>query len=136
MAMARRRSDKPTERPPAIDIVSRLQRIESELPPSERRVAQIVSRDYEAATRMTIADLSGKAKVSQPTVTRFDMNWGHVLLLCSDGLTRHVSDDRIRDVLRSMTSAQQACETLLQEALDDGGTDNITVIVGRAVPQG
>ena len=49
---------------------------------------------------------------NQPTVTRFDMNWGHVLLLCSDGLTRHVSDDRIREVLRSMTSARQACETL------------------------
>ena len=61
---------------------------------------------------------------------------GDVLLLCSDGLTRHVSDERIRDVLRSMTSAKQACETLLQEALDDGGTDNITVIVGRAVPRG
>src|SRR6476469_10380295 len=70
---------------------------------------------------------------SQPTVTRFDMNWGHVLLLCSDGLTRHVSDDRIRDVLRSMTSAQQACETLLQDALDGGGTDNITIAIGRAV---
>ncbi len=70
---------------------------------------------------------------NQPTVTRFDMDWGHVLLLCSDGLTRHVSDDRIREVLRSMTSARQACETLLQEALDGGGTDNITVVVGRAV---
>ena len=70
---------------------------------------------------------------NQPTVTRFDMNWGHVLLLCSDGLTRHVSDDRIREVLRSMTSARQASETLLQEALDGGGTDNITVVVARAV---
>src|SRR5262245_28254375 len=70
---------------------------------------------------------------SQPTVTRFDMNWGTVLLLCSDGLTRHVSDDRIREVLRSMTSAKQACETLLQDALDGGGTDNITIVVGRAV---
>ena len=49
---------------------------------------------------------------TQPTVTRFDMNWGHVVLLCSDGLTRHVSDDRIREVLRSMTSARQACEAL------------------------
>jgi protein phosphatase len=70
---------------------------------------------------------------NQPTVTRFDMNWGHVVLLCSDGLTRHVSDDRIREVLRSMTSARQACEALLQEALDGGGTDNITVVVARAV---
>jgi serine/threonine protein phosphatase PrpC len=70
---------------------------------------------------------------TQPTVTRFDMTWGHVLLLCSDGLTRHVSDDRIRDALRSMTSARQACETLLQNALDGGGGDNITVVVGRAM---
>ncbi len=70
---------------------------------------------------------------SDPKVTRFDMTWGHVLLLCSDGLTRHVSDDRIREVLRSMTSAKQACETLLREALDGGGTDNITVVIGRAV---
>ena len=58
---------------------------------------------------------------------------GDVYLLCSDGLTRHVSDDRIREVLRSMTSARQACESLLQEALDGGGTDNITVVVARAV---
>jgi protein phosphatase len=70
---------------------------------------------------------------TDPTVTRFDMDWGHVLLLCSDGLTRHVTDERIRDVLRSMTSAKQACEVLLQEALDDGGSDNITILVGRAV---
>ena len=70
---------------------------------------------------------------THPTVTRFDMNWGHVLLLCSDGLTRHVTDERIRDVLRSMTSAKQACETLLKEALEGGGSDNITIVVGRAV---
>ena len=72
---------------------------------------------------------------TDPTVTRFDLAWGHVMLLCSDGLTRHVSDDRIRDVLRSMTSAQQACEDLLREALDGGGTDNITIVVGRALPR-
>jgi protein phosphatase len=70
---------------------------------------------------------------TEPKVARVDMTWGHVLLLCSDGLTRHVTDDRIRDVLRSMSSARQACETLLQEALDGGGTDNITIVVGRAV---
>jgi PPM family protein phosphatase len=70
---------------------------------------------------------------TDPQVTRFDMTWGNVLLLCSDGLTRHVNDERIRDVLGKMTSAKQACETLLREALDDGGSDNITVVVGRAV---
>jgi serine/threonine protein phosphatase PrpC len=46
-----------------------------------------------------------------------------------------VSDARIRDVLRSMTSARQACDTLLQDALDGGGSDNVTVVIGRAVKE-
>ena len=72
---------------------------------------------------------------SMPIVSRIPAEWNNVHLLCSDGLTRHVSDDRIREVLTTMTTAKQACETLLQEALDDGGTDNITVVVGRAIPE-
>jgi serine/threonine protein phosphatase PrpC len=70
---------------------------------------------------------------SAPAITRLDNDWKSVHLLCSDGLTKHVSDDRIRERLATMTSARQACEVLLQDALDDGGTDNITIIVGRAV---
>ena len=70
-----------------------------------------------------------------PVVTRLDMTWGTVLLLCSDGLTNHVSDDRIRERLRGMQSARQVCEDLLGDALQDGGSDNITIIVGRALPR-
>ena len=72
---------------------------------------------------------------SMPIVSRIPAEWHNVHLLCSDGLTRHVSDDRIREVLTTMTTAKQACETLLQEALDDGGSDNITIVVGRAIPE-
>lgn len=94
----------------------------------------VMKAEQAAGTRLahTLTSSIGGSE-THPKVTRFDMSWGHVLLLCSDGLTRHVSDARIRDVLRSMTSARQACETLLQEALDGGGSDNITVVVGRAV---
>lgn len=68
-----------------------------------------------------------------PIVTRLDQVWGDAGLLCSDGLTRHVGDDRIRERLATMTSARQACESLLEDALDAGGTDNITILVGRSV---
>lgn len=68
-----------------------------------------------------------------PVVTRVVRDWGTVVLLCSDGLTKHVSDERIREVLSSMTSARQAAEQLLQDALDDGGSDNVTIIVGRTL---
>lgn len=68
-----------------------------------------------------------------PVVTAIEQDWGTVHLLCTDGLTKHVSDERIRERLTTMTSAEQACRDLLQDALDDGGTDNVTIIVGRAV---
>ncbi len=99
--------------------------------------AGVMTAEAAAGTRLahTLSSSIG-GRQTDPKVTRFDMAWGHVLLLCSDGLTRHVPDERIRDVLRTMTSAQQACEELLREALDGGGSDNITIIVGRALPQG
>jgi len=70
-----------------------------------------------------------------PTVTRTQNDWTTVHLLCSDGLTKHVSDERIRERLMSMTSSRQVCEDLLQDALDDGGTDNITIVVGCPKPR-
>ena len=69
-----------------------------------------------------------------PVVKRLPSSWSTTHLLCTDGLTKHVSDERIAERLRRMESAQQVCEQLLQDALDAGGTDNITIVVGRAVP--
>jgi len=69
-----------------------------------------------------------------PVVTRMASDWEAVHLLCSDGLTKHVSDEQITERLRTMTSARQVCEQLLQDALDGGGTDNVSIIVGRVVP--
>jgi serine/threonine protein phosphatase PrpC len=71
-----------------------------------------------------------------PVVTLMDQRWGDVGLLCSDGLTKHVSDARIRERLYTMTSAKQACEGLLEDALAGGGSDNITILVGRTRPPG
>ena len=71
---------------------------------------------------------------SSPVVSQLEMTWDTVVLLCSDGLTNHVSDEQIRERLRSMRSARQVCEDLLQEALEGGGSDNITIVVGRPRP--
>ena len=71
-----------------------------------------------------------------PVVSRIPNSWENIHLLASDGLTKHVPDERIAERLGAMQSARQVCEDLLQDALDGGGTDNITIIVGRAVPHG
>jgi len=96
----------------------------------------VLARADAAGTRLarTLSSSLG-GRQTDPVVTRFDNDWGTVVLLCSDGLTAHVSDDRIREHLRSMTTAKQVCEDLLREALEDGGSDNITIIVGRPLPR-
>jgi len=68
-----------------------------------------------------------------PVITRIPNSWETIHLLCSDGLTRHVPDERIAERLGAMESAKQVSEALLQDALDGGGTDNITILVARKI---
>src|SRR5262245_22066217 len=49
---------------------------------------------------------------------------GDRILLCSDGLTDMVSDDRIAATLASVAGAQAACDALIACALENGGRDN------------
>ncbi len=56
---------------------------------------------------------------------------GDVLVLCSDGLTRHVPDDSIAEVVTNTVDLQQACTLLVDAAKDGGGEDNITCLLLR-----
>jgi PPM family protein phosphatase len=51
------------------------------------------------------------------------------VLLCSDGLTDLVDDEAITRIMTETTRSSDACERLVQLALDRGGRDNVTVIV-------
>ncbi len=91
-----------------------------------------------AAAKTPMANVLSSAiggDTTHPVVTRLNADWHNVHLMCSDGLTRHVTDERIAEVLSSMTSAKQAAEQLLQDALDAGGSDNITIILGGPKPK-
>ena len=59
-----------------------------------------------------------------------DVREGDVYLLCSDGLTNHVNDEEIRDILFKLGPAEAAWN-LVAKALLGGGSDNTTVIVVR-----
>jgi PPM family protein phosphatase len=56
---------------------------------------------------------------------------GDVLLLCSDGLTSMIGEDRIGGILSSADSLDSAADELIREANEAGGRDNITVILFR-----
>lgn len=81
-------------------------------------------------TNVLISSIGGEE--ATPEVSRFDVSRpGTVLLLCSDGLTKHASDEEIAAELGRMESSEQLCHTLLDLALERGGKDNITVLAGR-----
>lgn len=56
---------------------------------------------------------------------------GDQILLCTDGLTDLVPDETIREVLRKAGTSHDACDALLDLALESGGRDNVTVVLGR-----
>jgi len=72
------------------------------------------------------------ADEAMPVVTRVEIPRGCVLLLATDGLTKHVTDAEIKAHIAAMTSSEQVCRSLLALALERGGTDNITLIAARA----
>ena len=67
-----------------------------------------------------------------PVIGLVDLQPGDTLLLCTDGLSKHVADQRIVELLVGADSADAACRALVDAALAEGGTDNITAVVARA----
>jgi len=53
------------------------------------------------------------------------------MLLCTDGLTKHVAEDEITEQLATVKSSEMICRNLIDLALARGGTDNVTVVTGR-----
>jgi len=76
--------------------------------------------------RNTITRCLGQRATVQPDLFQEALQPGDRLLLCSDGITRHVADE---EILRIATSAEPktACEQLVELANQRGGSDNITV---------
>jgi PPM family protein phosphatase len=54
---------------------------------------------------------------------------GDRILLCSDGLTNEVSNERIESTLRRISDPQEVAQELVRQARANGGNDNITVVV-------
>ena len=56
---------------------------------------------------------------------------GDVVLLCSDGLTSMISEERVRAILAEHSNLDEAADALIREANEAGGRDNITVVLFR-----
>ena len=73
----------------------------------------------------------GMADRTEVDVSTWDLEPGDVCMVCCDGLTGMVRDERIAEILSREPELQKACQQLVDEANGNGGVDNITVALVR-----
>jgi serine/threonine protein phosphatase PrpC len=80
--------------------------------------------------RHVLTQALGMPSPVRPSVSSYPLEQEDLLLLCSDGLTKMLEDDDIRDIfIAAKGDPIQTCDNLISESLDRGGADNVTVIV-------
>lgn len=78
--------------------------------------------------RNVITRALGSEEIVHADIFEIEFYKNDILLLCTDGLTTHVSDDKMLDIIKEYGSSQSVQE-LIKQANDNGGTDNITIII-------
>jgi protein phosphatase len=84
--------------------------------------------------RNTLWNCIGAGTDVRPDVYRATLEPGDELLLCTDGLTRKLTEASISDTLKASGTPGAAVEALVEAANAAGGEDNITVVVARVLP--
>ena len=64
-----------------------------------------------------------------PDFFEVDLQEGDIVLMCTDGLTNMVSDEDIRDIIRSSSKLKTVGDRLIAKGRENGGADNLSVIL-------
>jgi serine/threonine protein phosphatase PrpC len=91
------------------------------------------SREARAA-RYRLTRYAGHPDEPEPDVLDVSLRAGDVFLLCTDGIADQVSYERITQLLGTTPDPAAAVQSLLEDSLAAGGTDNATAVVVRAEP--
>ena len=81
------------------------------------------------------ARMVGNGAVSEPNVERVALRRGEMLVICSDGVHKHVQPDELSRVLHGSAPLVRCCGRLLALARARGSNDDATVLVVRREPR-
>ena len=97
----------------------------------EAGVLQAEEAEHSPFSHMLWNVVGGDTHDLTSEVHKLHMRPGDSLLLCSDGLSKHVTAENILKPLNDAQSLEETCGQLVSSAKSAGGSDNITVIVAR-----
>lgn len=97
------------------------------------RLGRMTTREaLQSPLKNVITRALGTQSQVTPDVFEFEAEPGDLFLLCSDGLTRELSDPMIEDLLMRELSLETLSTQLVEAAKKAGGHDNITCLLVRA----
>lgn len=77
--------------------------------------------------KSAITKAVGTEEKIKPDSRSFDMEDGDLVLMVTDGLTNEISDEKIENIVKDKTDPYEISSLLIEEAINNGGRDNITV---------
>lgn len=82
-------------------------------------------------SRNVISRALGAEEGVEVDMTTIEIDDGTAFLLCSDGITRHIQDDELRELLGSRMSLEELCDEMKKRCYERGAEDNLTAVVVR-----
>jgi protein phosphatase len=97
-----------------------------------RRGLMTLEEAEQSKMQNVIVRALGTDVVVEPDLADYEFHSQDVLLLCSDGLSRHVKNEKMAEAI-NQESLEQACTDLIEAAKSGGSDDNITCLLVRAL---
>ncbi len=96
------------------------------------RMGKLAPDDERAKTKKNVITRAvGAMEKVSPDFFEVELKEGDTVLMCTDGLSNMVTDDRIHQIVLSFQDTEEIGKALVNEANKNGGQDNITVLVAK-----
>lgn len=70
---------------------------------------------------------------SKPDIQEISLYEDDIFLICSDGVSKYISDNELQELIETKSDIVELGNCIIQKALDNDSTDNLSIIVGRSI---
>lgn len=86
--------------------------------------------------RNVLVKVLGENVYLKPDFYSYNLSYGDIVMLCSDGLYSFIGKDDFIAALNNRKDLQKVCDCLIDSALMGGSSDNMTIVAGLVRPSG
>ncbi len=96
--------------------------------------AENVSDEELRSARNMLTKYLGENIFITPDIYRYNVMYGDLIMLCSDGLYAYIDEEKMRSLLRSHGNLEKCAKSLLESVYENGASDNVSVLLAHNRP--